>query len=223
MMATAKELLLGTPHELKKYLNNLPLNSELRFPSITSDNGKFAANIVIYDEARQSVLLGVYKTNLSGLPKDRVETDDTIADKTETVFSLIRFGILKETGLEALRIKLLDPLPFLVKNTDPLVDAEFHERYHALVDKFKGNVKPYDEMLSPKYGPFVWVKVSLLEIVFDKPRQILGLVARPHAQKEAYVRFMSRITKHDSKVKRTLFKRSFRDNLKKKFFGKRKN
>jgi len=221
MMATARELSLGSPHELKKYLDSLSLACELRFPSVTSDSGIFAANIIIYDEAAQAVLLGVYKTNLSGLPKDKVETDDSIIDTSENIFNLVRLGALKETHLEALRLKLLDPLPFIVKNTDPRVDAEYHERYHALVDRFKGNVKPYDEALSPKYGPFVWVKVSLLEIVFDKPRQVLGRPVRPHAQREAYVRFTKHLACNQKKQqKRPFFKHALRDSLKQRFFGK---
>lgn len=221
MMATAKELLLGTPNELKSYLDTLPLNSELRFPSVTSHDGTFAVNIIVYDKEKKAFLFGVYKTNLSGLPKQKVETDSSITDTTQTVFALSCIAILKETGLEALKVKLLGAAPYKIDNNDPSVESETHERFYVFVDSFTGILKVHDEILSPKFGPCVWVKSFLLEVIFNKPRHLAGSVPRVHAQKEAYRRLLTCTTllkKAPKKAKKGSLKQILRDNLKKNFF-----
>ncbi|MDB5254793.1 MAG: hypothetical protein JWL92_169 [Candidatus Nomurabacteria bacterium] len=191
MMATETELILSSPQQLKKYLEKLPKEFELRFPSITSLKGDFGVIIVIYNKKTKSVLLGAYNTTLSGLPKDKVkvESDDTSISTEETPFNLLRFGIVKETGLVCNSVKWLG-FPKKVKNTNPDVDDEYHWRNYGLVDDFKGKVRMPDPILNPKIKEFVWVKESLLNILFEQQKFISGSPVRPHSQKEGYERFV---------------------------------
>jgi len=211
-MATEAERVLGNPRQLNEYLETLPTNLELRFPSITSLKGDFAVIMIIYNTETKSVLLGAYDTRLSGLPKDEVEIEDNGYDDdiTETRFTLLRYGITKETGLVMRGIKWLGPA-LSVKNTNPAIDAEFHERNYVLINSFKGSVKDPDEMLNPKIKDFVWVKDFLLKMIFDQPRQLMGTPIRPHPQKEAYERFafemkQSKLTGFKKLFKRRSFK-----------------
>ena len=73
--------------------------------------------------------------------------------------------------------------PFPVKNTNKDLDIEFHNRYYGLVDDFKGTVRMPDPVLNPKVKEYVWVKDSLLHMIFDRQKP-----EKPHAQKEAYNR-----------------------------------
>lgn len=199
-MATKAERVLGNPKQLTEYLKTLPIDFELRFPSITSLKGKFAGVMIIHDVITDRVLFGAYNTKLSGLPKDEVEVEGVDIDTEETIFTLLRFGITKETGLVAQRIKLLG-LPYKVVNTNPNVDAEFHERNYALIDKFKGSVKMPDEVLNPKITEFVWVKVSLLGMILDQRAHLRGVPVKPHPQKEAYKRFIENNSHKNNKQK----------------------
>ncbi len=119
-----------------------------------------------------------------GLPKDEVEVEGIDIDTEETIFSLLRFGITKETGLVAQRIKILG-LPYPVANTNPDVDVEFHERYYALINKFKGKVRVPDEILNPKIKEFVWIKDYLLGKVLDRNAQIQGLPVKASSSKRS--------------------------------------
>lgn len=188
-MATETELVLGNPKQLKEYLETLPIEFQLRFPSITALKGHFAGVMVICDNRAKSkyVLMGAYNTKLSGLQKDQVEinSNDLNTDFEETPFTLIRFGVTKETGLIMGAIKLLG-LPSQVRNTNPAIDAVYHEKYYAVIDKFKGKVRPPDEELNPKIKEFVWIKDTLLHRIFELPHSV-----KSHPQKEAYKRFMS--------------------------------
>jgi len=191
-MATETERVLGTHKQLSEYLKTLPSNLELRFPSVTSLKGDFAVIMIIYNTVTKCVLLGAYNTKLSGLPKDEVEVEaNEFGIRTEeTPFNILRFGIVKETGLVAAgKIKWLG-FPLKVNNTNPDIDLDFHERNYALIDSFKGNVRMPDPILNPKIKEFVWVKDYLLEIVFDQARQLLGVPLKSHPQKEAYKRFI---------------------------------
>ncbi len=190
-MAIETERTLAKPKELNEYLKNLPIDLELRFPSTTSLKGDFAVIMVIYNPITKCVLLGAYNTKLSGLPKDdvEVETNGPAIDTEETPFTLLRFAITKETGLDAKAVKWLG-FPKKVKNTNLAINAEFHERNYALIDKFKGNVKMPDKMLNPKIEEFVWVKDFLLNMIFDRTWYVLNVPMKPHPQKEAYKRFV---------------------------------
>jgi hypothetical protein len=214
MMATEKERLLGSPQQLKKYLETLPKEFELRFPSTTSLKGDLAVIMLIYDKHKKVVLLGAYDTTLSGMPKDKVKVEadhDDIIDVSENRFTLLRFGIVKETGLVMNGVKWLG-FPKSVKNTNTAIDIESHEKNYGLVDDFKGTVRAPDPILNPKIKEFVWVKEYLLESIFDQQRQLLGVPMKPHSQKEAYRRFVSNKRKSMTLTLKDMLRRKFTKN-----------
>ncbi len=191
-MATQAERVLATPKALKEYLEILPSTLQLRFPSTTSLKGDLAVIMIIYNAVTQCVLLGAYDTTLSGLPKDEVTIDGedhTTALIEEKPFNVLRFGVIKETGLVLTDSKWLG-FPKRVDNTNNDLDINFHEKHYALINGFKGSVRIPDPILNPKIKEFVWVKAFLLDMIFDQHLTLFGVATKPHPQQEAYNRFI---------------------------------
>ena len=150
-------MMLSTSHELTQYLERLPQNIDLRFPSSTALDKSFSDIFIILHPRHGHVLLTTYFRN-----KAYIVDDAEVC--IESTYNVAHRGIQKETGLLPLEFEILDE-PVLVENTKDSRAGMF-AKWIVIVTKFKGRPRSPKQMLSEKNGELVWVAQHLLHEIF---------------------------------------------------------
>lgn len=167
---------------LEMYIESLPKNVQLRFPSKTSASGSYGVCVIVWDMDRDLVVIVPYIHKK--FRKNRQQ------GKREDPSTLARICVLAETGLDTEEEARQIGSIFFDDDSDVSLKDNFFPKFTMLVTSFKGVLRTSEEVLSEKNLKPVWVKRSLLGDVFEKTFTSLTEKTYGHSQLYAYERFV---------------------------------
>lgn len=182
MTTIANLQMIETDEQLTAYLEKLPENTELRFPSATSFTETYGVTVVAYDKEDDTCILVPYFVKNS-----HDESKDS--EKRDTPDLVARFCFYNETGLELIDAPKMLGNPHVVKNLNPDLDMEYFPRYVMIVTSFKGELLKENEVSSQKNGPPVKVDRNLIWRIFEAKTLVADKLMK-HRHLYAYTKFI---------------------------------
>lgn len=163
------------------FIENLPENVQLRFPSKTSASGSYGVCTIIWDVERDSVVIVPYIHKKFRTKRQQGTREDPA--------TLARICMLAETGLDTEEDPKQIGSIFYDDDSDMSLQGNFFPKFTMLVTSFKGVLRTSDEVLSEKNLQPIWVRRSLLEDIFEKTFVSSTGKTYGHSQLYAYERF----------------------------------
>lgn len=181
MVSTKKDLdVIYNREALDVYIESLPPDVQLRFPSKTSSSQNYGVCTIVWDIEQDIVAVIPYIHKTFRKKKQGGMSEDPAV--------LARICILSELGLD-IGGESPKQIGSIFYDDDSSGFLGEFPKYTMLVTDFKGTLRTTDQVISERNLKPVWVRRSLLEAIFEATFVSLKGDSFGHSQLYAYERF----------------------------------